>query len=64
MTPATLSAVPNAPKTPQRTIRIPDDVWAAAKAVAEHRGDNLSEVVRQSLERYIKRNPLPPSGAR
>lgn len=56
MTPGILRHVPNAPKTPQRTIRIPDKTWEAAKAAAEQRGDNLSEVIRKSLERYVKRN--------
>jgi hypothetical protein len=59
MTPGILRLVPNAPKTPQRTVRIPDKTWDAAKATAERRGDNLSEVIRQSLERYVKRNPPP-----
>lgn len=44
---------------PQRTVRIPDKTWDAAKATAERRGDNLSEVIRQNLERYVKRNPVP-----
>lgn len=55
MTPATLPLVPNAPKTPQRTVRVPDEVWNAAKAKADERGDNLSEVIRKALERYAKR---------
>jgi hypothetical protein len=50
--------VPNVPKTPQRTVRIPDKTWDAAKATAERRGDNLSEVIRQNLEQYVKRNQL------
>lgn len=55
MTPDTLAAMPNQPKTPQRTVRVPDDVWAAAKAKAEERGEVLSEVIRKALERYVKR---------
>lgn len=55
MTPGTLSRVPNAPKTPQRTVRIPDELWAAAKAKAEGRGEDLSAVIRAALERYVKR---------
>ncbi len=57
MTPGILLDVPNAPKTPRRTVRVPDKTWDAAKAAAERKGDNLSEVIRQSLERYVKRNP-------
>lgn len=63
MTPDILLHVPNAPKTPQRTVRIPDKTWDAAKAAAERKGDNLSEVIRQSLERYVRRNPPPRDGA-
>ena len=56
MTPTTLPRVPNAPKTPQRTVRIPDALWEAAKAKAEERGENLSDVIRKALERYVKRS--------
>lgn len=51
----TLSRVPNQPKTPQRTVRIPDDIWNAAKAKADEREENLSEVIRKALDRYAKR---------
>jgi predicted HicB family RNase H-like nuclease len=56
MTPARLGSVPNQPKTPQRTVRVPDAVWAAAKAKAEQRGEVLSDVIRRALERYVKRS--------
>jgi predicted DNA binding CopG/RHH family protein len=55
MTPGTLARVPNQPKTPQRTVRISDELWSAAKAKAEERGDELSAVIRAALERYVKR---------
>lgn len=42
-------------KTPRRTIRIPDDLWAKAQAKAEERGEDLSVVIRAALERYVKR---------
>lgn len=54
MTP-TLEGVPNQPKTPQRTVRIPDDVWEAAKSRAAERGDSLSEIIRRALVRYVGR---------
>lgn len=57
MTPATVPPVaPNAPGTPRRTVRVPDDVWEAAQRKAEERGDNLSEVIRKALERYANRS--------
>jgi predicted CopG family antitoxin len=54
MTPATLARVPNQPKTPQRTIRIADDVWDAAKAKAEANGRTVSDVIREALARYLR----------
>lgn len=55
MTPATVTRVPNTPGTPRRTIRVPDELWDAAQAKAEERGENLSDVLRKALERYVKR---------
>jgi predicted HicB family RNase H-like nuclease len=55
MTPASVSRVPNQPKTPQRTFRIPEDVYRAAQAKAAAKGESLSDVVRRALERYVKR---------
>lgn len=42
------------PKTPVRTVRIPDDVWQAAldRATAEDR--TMSDVIRVLLVRYGK----------
>lgn len=56
MTPDRLRGVPNQPKTPQRTVRVPDEVWLAAKEVADHRGESLSDVIRTALERYVRRH--------
>lgn len=50
-----LTRVPNAPSTPSRTFRIPDELYQAAKECAELDGETLSDVVRASLERYVKR---------
>lgn len=52
---ATIRRVPNQPKTPVRTFRIPDDLWNAAQAKAADRGETVSDVVRKALERYVKR---------
>jgi predicted HicB family RNase H-like nuclease len=41
--------------TPPRAVRVPDGLWHAAQAKAEERGESLSEVIRQALERYVKR---------
>lgn len=55
MTPGRIPTVPNQPKTPMRSVRIPDDIWEAAKAKAAERGDSMTDVIRQALERYAKR---------
>lgn len=44
--------------TPLRSVRVRDDLWSAAQERAQERGDNLSDVIREALERYVKR----PSG--
>ena len=41
--------------TPPRSIRVPDDVWNAAKAEAERRGETVSDVVVRFLRRYGNR---------
>lgn len=50
-----MTRVPNQPKTPIRSFRIPDDVYDAAKAKAAERGETLTDVVKKALERYAKR---------
>jgi hypothetical protein len=40
---------------PRRTIRVSDDLWLTAVAVAEARGESLSEVLREALRRYVGR---------
>ena len=36
-------------------VRVPDALWAAAKAKADERDELLSEVIRKALERYVAR---------
>jgi len=40
--------------TARRTVRIPDDLWAAALTLARSRGENLSDTIRQALTHYIE----------
>jgi len=44
--------------TPQRTIRVPDDEWNAAKAAVELNGETISDVVRAALKRYAEERKL------
>lgn len=55
--------VPNAPKTPLRSFRVPEAVYRAAQVKAAERGETLSEVVRKALEQYakLKRGDMPPN---
>lgn len=43
------------PPMRNRAVKVPDAVWDAALAVAEARGEVLSEEIRKFLERYAKR---------
>jgi antitoxin component of RelBE/YafQ-DinJ toxin-antitoxin module len=47
-------AMPNAPKTPSRNVRISDDLWRAAQAKATELGETVSDVVRRALDEYVR----------
>jgi hypothetical protein len=38
-----------------KSVRIPDDLWRSAQVKADQRGEVLSDVIRKSLARYVKR---------
>ena len=40
--------------TPPRSIRVPDNVWIAAKIEAERRGETVTDAVIRLLIRYGK----------
>lgn len=42
------------PHTPMRSVRVPDDVWEAARAEAERRGETVSSAIVRFLRRYGK----------
>ncbi len=52
--------MPNQPKTPTRNVRIPDDTWRAAQAIAAAEGVVVSDVVRQALAEYVAVVPTDP----
>jgi predicted DNA-binding protein len=37
-----------------RAIRVPAELWEAAKVRADRRGETVSEAVRKFLERYTR----------
>lgn len=48
--------------TPTRAIRIEDDLWEEAKAVAIRRSDTLTDVIRGALESYVAGGPARHAG--
>jgi len=45
--------MPNQPKTPHRTIRVPDDEWIPARDKAAREGETMTDVIRRALRRYV-----------
>lgn len=43
-------------QTPLRNVRVAEDVWTAARAIAAARGETVTDVVVRSLERYVRRH--------
>ena len=46
--------MPNAPKTPTRTIRVADNIWLAVQKKAASQGVTVTSVIVNALEDYIK----------
>ena len=45
---------PRPPRRP-RSVKVEDELWEAAKAKADERGEVLSEEIRAFLKRYVAR---------
>jgi len=45
--------MPNQPKTPVHTIRVPDDEWIPARDKAAEKGETMTDVIRRGLRRYV-----------
>jgi hypothetical protein len=45
--------MPNAPKTPTRTIRVSNDLWNAVKDKAAIEERTVTEVIIEELKKYI-----------
>lgn len=37
------------------SVKVDDELWNAAQAKADERGEYLSEVIREALKRYVAR---------
>lgn len=48
--------MPNQPRpdNPARSVRVPDDLWTAAKERAAERGETVTDVLLRALRRYVK----------
>lgn len=45
--------MPNAPKTPTRTIRVADDLWSAVQSRALQEGVTVTSVIIRALNDYV-----------
>ena len=48
--------------TPRRTIRVPDEVWDAAKRQAMLRNEDVSKAVVRFLQEYARPGVVPAAG--
>lgn len=46
-------SMPNQPKTPHKSFRIPPALYAAAQAKAARQGRTLTDVVKELLKGYV-----------
>lgn len=46
--------MPNAPKTPTRTIRVSDDIWAAVQKKAALEAVTVTSIIIAALEKYLE----------
>jgi predicted transcriptional regulator len=46
--------MPNAPKTPTRTIRVSDDLWGAVQKKAAKDKVTVTSIILKALEDYLK----------
>ena len=45
--------MPNAPKTPTRTIRVSDELWSAVKIKAAEDKRTVTDVIIEALKSYL-----------
>jgi predicted transcriptional regulator len=46
--------MPNSPKTPTRTIRVSNELWAAVKEKAAQDKRTVTDVIVEALKEYVK----------
>jgi predicted DNA binding CopG/RHH family protein len=45
--------MPNAPKTPTRTIRVPDELWLAVQKEAAKQGITVTSILLEAMEKFV-----------
>lgn len=46
--------MPNQPRTPKRTLRVPDALWAYLVTEATDTGTTPSHIIRTLIERHVE----------
>ena len=48
--------MPNQPRkdNPARSVRVPDELWHAAKVRADENGETVTDVLVRALKRYVR----------
>lgn len=49
--------MPNSPATPNRSVRVPDELWAQVQRIADDQGVTATEVVIKALTSYVRGYP-------
>jgi predicted transcriptional regulator len=48
--------MPDQPKTPARTIRVPESLWQEVREAATKNSESVSDVARRAFANYVRRN--------
>jgi len=48
----------NAPKTPARAFRIPDDIWSDLQKLAKEKGVTVTAIVLDLIKQYVRDNKV------
>jgi predicted transcriptional regulator len=49
--------VPNQPATPNRNVRVPDELWDEVLRIAADQHETATEIVLRALRAYVRRYP-------
>jgi len=50
--------MPNQPKTPARSVRVPDEEWLPAQKIAKETGETMTDLVRRALRQLVSTTVL------